>query len=88
MTWWTIKTWIVGSKTGRIVALALVAILTLSLTIRWYQNTIEERVRQEIRLEQLQSDKDTRDRIDEGIRNTPTTIDTIADWLRERQARQ
>ena len=77
---------IVGSKAGRIVALVLVAGLISFATIQWHQNTIRNQVLQEQRIEQFQRQQQTRDRVDEGIRNTPGNIDDIREWLRNRQS--
>ena len=84
MTW--LLSLLVGSKKARIVALALAATLILSATITLWERGIRNQVLQEQRIEQLQRQQQTRDRIDEGIRNTPSNIDDIREWLRNRQS--
>ena len=82
---WVMKL-VVGSKLGRIVALVLVAGLISFATIQLWERGIRNQVLQEQRIEQLERQQQTRDRIDEGIRNTPSNIDDIREWLRNRQS--
>ena len=77
---------IVGSKVGRIVALVLAAGLISFATIQLWERGIRNQVLQEQLIEQLQRQQQTRDRVDEGIRNTPSNIDDIREWLRNRQS--
>lgn len=79
---------IVGSRTGRIVVGVLAAILILLGMIRWWENTIRDQVLQEQQIQQLERQQQTRERIDEGLRNTPRSIDDIRRWLQQRQSNQ
>lgn len=75
----------VGSKTARIVALALVATLILYGMIQWWESSIEQETRDQIQLEQQQTNTRIKDQVDEAIRNSPVDADSAIEWLRRRQ---
>jgi len=76
---------LVGSKVGRIVASVLVAGLILFTMIQWYQREAREELKKDIRLEQLNTERETRERIDEAVRpsRNPNVDDSLR-YLRER----
>ena len=78
---------IVGSKTGRIVALALAATLILSVTITLWERGIRNQVLQEVEIQQIRQEVETRDRVDEAIRNSPRKFDDAVRLLMERQSK-
>ena len=82
---WVLKL-VVGSKLGRIAALALAVILIFSLMILWLVNTTETRVLQEVELETLRQEIETRNIVDEAVRNSPRSHDDAVEFLRERQS--
>lgn len=74
-------TWILtlaGSKVGRIVALVLAVGLISFTTIRYIQSTEREKIELELRENEL----DTRESIDDAVRNSPTDPDAALEWLR------
>ncbi len=76
---------LVGSKVGRIVVGALVATLILFTMIQWYQREVKEGLKQEIRLEQLNTERETRERIDEAVRPSRNLdVDESLRYLRSR----
>lgn len=79
---------IAGSRKALIVVIALVVGLILFLMTQYIQNTTRTQVEQEQRIEQIERQQRTRDRINEGIRNSPRDIDSIREWLQQRQSGQ
>ena len=77
---------IVGSRKGRLVAIVLAAILISFTAIQLWERGIREQVLQEIEVEQLRQEIDTRSRIDEAVRTSPRDRRDAVDWLRERQS--
>jgi len=76
---------LVGSRMGGIAALALAAGLTLFTMIQWYQREAREELKKDIELKQLNTERETRERIDEAVRpsRNPTVDDSLR-YLRER----
>jgi len=70
--------WLVGSKVGRLVGIALVVILILFSMILYIQNT--ERLKYKV--DHLEGYKETRERIDDSF--IPDSVDSAVDWLRKR----
>jgi len=85
MNMWIVKV-IVGSKTGRIVAGALGAILILFATITLWERGIRNQVLQEVETQQIKQEIETRKRIDEAVRNSPREFDDAVEWLRKRNS--
>ena len=83
---WLIKI-LVGSKKARIVALVLGAILILSATITLWERGIRNQVLQEVETQQIKQEIETRDRVDEAVRNSPRKFDDAVRLLRERQSK-
>jgi len=77
---------IVGSKTGRTVVLVLGAILISLGMITLWERGIRNQVLQEVETQQLRQDIETRNRIDEAVRNSPRDFDRAVDLLRQRQS--
>lgn len=80
----------VGTKLGQMVVIALAAGLTLFLTIQYIQSEEKDKVVDEIKLQNLETDRVIRDRIDENVntvREANPTRDgsTALDLLRDRQ---
>ena len=82
---WLIKI-LVGSKKARIVAYVLGATLILSATITLWERGIRNQVLQEVETQQLKQDIETRDRVDEAVRNSPRDFDRAVEWLRQRNS--
>lgn len=83
-----ILSFLVGSKTGRIVAGALAAILISYGVIQWWESSIERETRAQVQIEQQQSNHRIKEEVDEAIRNSPIDVDGAVDWLRRRQFNQ
>ena len=77
---------IVGSKIGRTVALVLAAILISLGMITLWERGIRNQVLQEVETQQLKQDIETRNRIDEAVRNSPRDFDRAVEFLRQRQS--
>jgi apolipoprotein N-acyltransferase len=77
MSWITI---IAGSKLGRIVAVVLVAGLTLYGTIQYIQSAEHAKVKVDI----IQKEIKTEEKIKDAIKNSPTDARTLLEWLRDR----
>lgn len=80
----------VGTKLGQMVVLALAVILVLFIAIQYIQSEEKDKVVNEIKLQNLETDRVIRDRIDENIndvREANPTRDgsTALDLLRDRQ---
>jgi len=76
---------LVGSRLGRIVASVLVVGLILFTTIQWYQREAREELKKDIELEQLNTERETRERIDEAVRPSRNTdVDDSLRYLRDR----
>lgn len=82
---WLIKL-LVGSKKARIVALVLGAILISFAAIGLWERGIRNQVLQEIETQNLNKEIETRDRVDEAIRNSPLEFGDAVRLLRERQS--
>lgn len=80
---WTL----VGSRVGRTVGIVLVVGLTLFTMIQWYQREAREELKKDIELEQLNTERETRERIDEAVRpiRNPNVDDSLR-YLRERSS--
>ena len=77
---------IVGSKTGRTVALVLGATLILFGMITLWERGIRNQVLQEVETQNLQREVETRKRVDEAVRNSPRDFDRAVEFLRQRQS--
>ena len=77
---------IVGSRTGRIVAGVLAAILILSGMITLWERGIRNQVLQEVETQNLQREVETRKRVDEAVRGSPRNFDRAVDFLHQRQS--
>ena len=77
---------IVGSRTGRTVALVLGAILILFGMITLWERGIRNQVLQEVETQNLQREVETRKRVDEAVRNSPRDFDRAVEFLRQRQS--
>lgn len=84
MNIWIIR-YIVGSKTLRIVVGALAAILILSATITLWERGIRNQVLQDVETQQMKQEIETRNRVDEAVRNSPRDFDRAVDFLHKRQ---
>lgn len=73
--------WIVGSSLGRLVATVFLAGLILFATtqyIRWDE-------KDKLQRDQLQQQIETRKRVDDAVRNSPSDVDDAIEFLRDRQ---
>lgn len=86
MTW--LLQMIVGSKIGRTVALVLAVISISFATIQLWERGIRSQVLQEVEIESLKREVQTRDKIDEALRNSPRDVDAAIRMLEDRQSRQ
>lgn len=78
---------LVGSRVGRIAGIALAVGLTLFTMIQWYQREAREGLKRDIELEQLNTERETREKIDEAVRpSRNTTVDDSLRYLRERNS--
>lgn len=77
----------VGSKTFRIAALVLGAILISFATIGLWERGIRNQVLQEVETQNLNKEIETRDRVDEAVRNSPREFDDAVRLLMERQSK-
>jgi len=76
---------LVGSKVGRTVVSVLVVGLILFTTIQWYQREAREELKKDIELEQLNTERETRERIDKAVRPSRNpSVDDSLQYLRER----
>lgn len=80
----------VGSKIGRMIVIALVVGLILFATTRYIQNTTRDNTVKEIQIETLEDYRETRERVDNAIRETrrsnPDNSGSVAlERLRNRQ---
>lgn len=78
---------LVGSRMGVIAVTVLAAGLTLFTVIQWYQREAREELKRDLELEQLNTERETRERIDEAVRpsRNPTVDDSLR-YLRERSS--
>ena len=76
---------IVKSRVGIIGVSVLTLLVSVYFFFQNWQDSIVEEERQEQRIEQLERERDTREKIDEGIRRSPRDTDSAVDWLRDRQ---
>lgn len=76
---------IVKSRVGIIGVSVLTLLVGVYFFFQSWQDSIVEEERQEQRIEQLERERDTREKIDEGIRRSPRDTDSAVDWLRDRQ---
>ena len=76
---------IVKSRVGIIGVSAVALLVGVYFFFQNWQDSIVEEERQEQRIEQLERERETREKIDEGIRRSPRDTDSAVDWLRDRQ---
>ena len=76
---------IVKSRVGVIGVSVLAFLIGAYFFFQSWQDSIVEEERQEQRIEQLERERETREKIDEGIRRSPRDTDSAVDWLRDRQ---
>ena len=76
---------IMKSRIGVITVSALALLVGVYFFFQSWQDSIVEEERQEQRIEQLERERETREKIDEGIRRSPRDTDSAVDWLRDRQ---
>lgn len=83
---------LVGSKTARTVVLALGAILIfftkIMLWVGGIKRATQKQVLQEVELENIKREQQTREKIDEAVRNSPRDRDGAVERLRERESRR
>ena len=76
-----VLSWIVGSSLGRLVGTVFLAGMILFGTIqciRWDE-------RGKLQRDQLQQQIETRKRVDDAVRNSPSDVDDAIEFLRDRQ---
>ena len=76
---------IVKSRVGIIGVSVLTLLVGVYFFFQSWQDSIVEEERQEQRIEQLERERETREKIDEGMRRSPRDTDSAVDWLRDRQ---
>lgn len=76
-----VLSWIVGSSLGRLVATVFLAGLILFATIQY----IRWDERDKLQKDQLQQQIETRKRVDDAVRNSPSDVDDAIEFLRDRQ---
>jgi len=76
---------IVKSRIGIIGISVLALLIGAYFFFQNWQDSIVEEERQEQRIDQLERERETREKIDEGIRRSPRDTDSAIDWLRDRQ---
>lgn len=76
-----VLSWIVGSSLGRLVATVSLVGLILFGTIQY----IRWDERDKLQKDQLQQQIETRKRVDDAVRNSPSDVDDAIEFLRDRQ---
>lgn len=73
--------WIVGSSLGRLVATVFLAGLILFGTTQYIRLDEKDKLQRD----QLQQQIETRKRVDDAVRNSPSDVDDAIEFLRDRQ---